>query len=210
MKIIKVAIIEDIKEIAEEVRYILNGEEDIECLQVYHDAESAISFLSRFPADIVLCDIGLPRASGIEALTAITRVHPDINFCMFTVFEDDELIYRSLKCGAKGYILKNSEAKTIIRSIRELSRGGSPMSPQIARRILDAFADSGISLQKVDLPLTAREEELLDFLSQGLMYEEIAGKMSITSGTVKQHIHKIYKKLQVRNRTEAVNLYLNR
>ena len=210
-QVIKVAIIEDLKDVALELQDLLNDEDDIDCSQVYHDAESAIAFLTKFPADIVLSDIGLPGASGIEAIIAIREACPQTQFCMFTVFEDNQKIFQSIQAGAKGYILKNSNPTRIVQSIKELRQGGSPMNPEIARKVIDAFtAPNGTSPETAPLPLTPREFELLHQLSKGLLYKEIATELGITVGTVKQHIHKIYDKLQVNNRTEAINLYLRR
>jgi len=205
---VKIAIIEDLRDIAYELQDLFNAEEDFQCTQIYHNAEDAIDFLTKFPADIVLTDIGLPKADGITAISAIQEHCPETQFCMFTVFEDNDKIFKSIKAGAKGYILKNSDPDLIINSIRELSAGGSPMNPEIARKVLDAFMTSAPTTKKADLPLTKREMELLDQLSKGLLYKEIAEVLGITIGTVKQHIHKIYDKLQVNNKTEAINKYL--
>lgn len=207
----KIAIIEDIKEIALDLQDLFNQQDDMSCTQIYHNAEDAIQFLTKFPADIVLTDIGLPRADGIQAIIAIREQCPNTQFCMFTVFEDNTKIFQSIKAGAKGYILKNSKSEKILSSIRELKNGGSPMNPEIARKVIDYFTT--IPLEKKvnrDLPITTREMELLEELSNGLLYKEIATKLGITIGTVKQHIHKIYDKLQVNNRTEAINKFLNR
>lgn len=208
---IKVAIIEDLKDVASEMQELFNEEEDMICSQVYHTAEEAITFLPKFPADVVIVDIGLPGASGVEAIVAIREMMPNTQFCMFTVFEDDDKIFKSLQAGAKGYILKNSSPDKILSSARELYQGGSPMNPEIARKVIDAFTAPKTETDKAtNLPLTKREFELLELLSQGLLYKEIAAELGITTGTVKQHIHKIYDKLQVNNRTEAINRYLNR
>lgn len=210
-KLIKIAIIEDLKDVALGLRDLFNEEEDMTCNQMYHSAEEAITFLPNSPADVVIVDIGLPGASGIEAIVALREKLPTTQFCMFTVFEDDEKIFRSLKAGAKGYILKNSSPEKILNSARELHSGGSPMNPQIARKVIDAFSQPQKSKIKTSqLPLTKREFELLDLLSKGLLYKEIGNTLGITTGTVKQHIHKIYDKLQVNNKTEAINLYLDR
>ena len=208
---IRVAIVEDIRDVAENIKIIINDELDFHCQQVYYNAEEAEIFLLKAPVDIVLLDIGLPQASGIELMLKLAPKIPETQFCMFTVFEDDEKIFKSLKAGAKGYILKNEAPESIIKSLRELFHGGSPMSPSIARRIIDSFSNDNKSSNKnIELPLTKREAELLDLLSQGLLYKEIAQEVGITIGTVKQHFHNIYEKLQVNNKTEAINLYLNR
>lgn len=207
MSKITVAIIEDLKEIAAELADMLNAE-GFECHQIYHSAEDAITFLPKNEVDIVIVDIGLPRKSGIEAISHLKSVAPKMQFCMFTVFEDDEKIFRSLEAGAKGYILKGTESKKIAESILELHGGGSPMSPTIARRILEVFRPPApqSNAETLDM-LSAREKELLTHLAKGLYYKEIAEKMGITTGTVKQHINRIYDKLQVQNRTEAINKF---
>ena len=115
---------------------------------------------------------------------------PHLLFCMFTVYEDDDKIFRSLQAGAKGYILKNASSEKMLTAIRELYEGGSPMSPTIARRVIDSFTNANFQ-NKIILPLTSREMELLTLLAKGLLYKEIAEKLFITTGTVKQHIHKI-------------------
>jgi len=207
---IKIAIIEDLRDIAYELQDLFNEEQDFQCTQIYHNAEDAIDFLTKFPADVVLADIGLPKADGITAISSIREQCPQTQFCMFTVFEDNDKIFKSIKAGAKGYILKNSDPEIIISSIRELHQGGSPMNPEIARKVLDAFMNTAPVAKGEDLPLTKRELELLEQLSKGLLYKEIAQVLGITIGTVKQHIHKIYDKLQVNNKTEAINLYNNR
>jgi len=207
---IKIAIVEDIKTVAENMKELINDEPDFLCQQIYFNAEDAITFLPKAPVDIVLLDIGLPRASGIELMQSLKGQIPDMQYCMFTVFEDDEKIFGSISAGAKGYILKNSNPDDIMASLRELHFGGSPMSPTIARKVIDSFNKPNTPEKNQELPLTKREHQLLDLLSQGLLYKEIARDLGITTGTVKQHIHNIYEKLQVNNKTEAINLYLKR
>ena len=204
---IQIAVLEDLKDVAVMLSEILNDEEDLQCRHVYHNAEDAMHFLPQQSADILIVDIGLPRASGIEAMTALTSQCPHMQFCMFTVYEDDDKIFESIKAGAKGYILKNASPAQIVDAVRELHKGGSPMSPSIARRIIELFSSLPASPVTQKLPLTDREMELLELLSRGLLYKEIAEALGITVGTVKQHIHKIYDKLQVSNRTEAINKY---
>lgn len=205
---LKLAILEDLKDVAFMLQELFSEEEDIQCRQVYHTAEDAMQFLPSNPADILIVDIGLPRASGIDAIQYLSQYCPAMQFCMFTVYEDDEKIFKSLQAGAKAYILKGSDPSKIIEAVRELHQGGSPMSPSIARRILDVFQKVKMPSTEFKLPVTPREEELLSHLSKGLLYKEIADLMGITTGTVKQHIHKIYDKLQVSNRTEAINKWM--
>jgi len=205
MKQIKIAILEDLKDVSEHLKLIFNREEDMICTQVYQNAEDAMHFLVANPADILVVDIGLPRASGIEAIRYLTEHCPAMEYCMFTVYEDDDKIFNSLQAGAKGYILKSATADKIVAAVRELHEGGSPMSPIIARKVLTSFKKFQMMPVVAALPLTTRELEILQLLSRGQLYKEIGDKLDITIGTVKQHIHKIYGKLQVSNKTEAIN-----
>ena len=202
---IQVAILEDIQDVAETVKSYINDESDMVCKHVYSNAEDAIHFIPNNDLDVLIVDIGLPRKSGIEAITELTEKCPSLQFCMFTVYDDDDKIFESLKAGAKGYILKGASKDKIISSIKELYSGGSPMSPLIARRIIDTFSVLQVTPVLNSLPITDREMELLTLLSQGMLYKEIASELGITLGTVKQHIHKIYDKLQVSNKVEAIN-----
>ncbi len=206
METIRIAVLEDLKEVACELMEMFNEEPDMECRQVYSNAEDAMHFLPSNPTDILIVDIGLPRASGIDAMKVLSEKCPGMQYCMFTVYEDDDKIFNSLQTGAKGYILKGSSQEKILEAVRELYRGGSPMSPSIARRVLDVFQRMKVTPVVVSLPLTDREQEILNLLAKGLLYKEIGELLNITTGTVKQHIHRIYDKLQVSNRTEAVNL----
>ena len=137
---ISVAIVEDLKEVASLLCDSINEESDMECHQVYHNAEDAIVFLPKSLPDIIIVDIGLPRASGLEVIKYISPLSSKTQFCMFTIYDDDEKIFKSIHAGAKGYILKGSDSGKIIESIRELYKGGSPMSYNIARRVLDFFS----------------------------------------------------------------------
>ena len=204
-QMIKISIIEDIKDVALSVQAMINSQSDMICDHIFHNAEEAMMFVPHQDADIVIVDIGLPRASGIDAITTLKDKCPYVLFCMFTVYEDDEKIFRSLQAGANGYILKGASKDKILTSIRELAEGGSPMSPTIARRIIETFTEKKVQPTNMALPLTTREMELLQLLAKGMLYKEIAQFLSITTGTVKQHIHKIYEKLQVTNKTEAIN-----
>ena len=209
MKKIEVVIIEDIKEIAHEVRDLIDESIDFQCKRVYYSAEEAMIFLPQNPPQIVIVDIGLPGMSGIHLIEKLITLIPQTLFCMFTMFEDDDKIFQSLKAGSKGYILKNASPNSILQSIKELYDGGSPMSPTVARKVIEAFSKIIPASKNINSPLSLRETEILNLLSVGLLYKEIGEKLQITTGTVKQHIHKIYDKLHVSNRTEALNKYKN-
>lgn len=170
MEKIKIAIVEDIPEIANTLKELIGNCNDMVCNLIYSNAEDAMNFIPHNDLDIVVADIGLPRASGIDAIRFLTERCPKLQFCIFTVYDDDDKIFQSLQAGAKGYILKNSSNEKIIVSIRELHYGGSPMSPSIARRIIDIFRKANIIPAITVLPLAQREIELLDLLAMGYLY----------------------------------------
>lgn len=207
---ITIAILEDHKDIAESLKDLINDQPDMACEYVYHSAEDAMVFVPNKSIDILILDIGLPRASGIDAMNHLKTKGCVKEFCMFTIYEDDERLFTSLQAGARGYILKGTPPDKILESIRDLYLGGSPMSPMIARRVLEKLQHPGIEFLSNELPLTQRENEILIMLSKGYLYKEIAERLSLTVGTIKQHIHKMYEKLQVSNRTEAINRLLGR
>jgi len=206
----KVSIVEDNQEVLDFLTDTFNKSNDFYCQQVYKNAEEAISFLPKSDADIVIVDIGLPGVSGIECVRQVKSLRSDIHFMMYTVFENNNDIFESLKAGATGYLVKSQiSEEAILIAVRELMAGGSPMSPSIARKVTDFFFSGHSSFKELDL-LGKREKEVLELLSKGLLYKEIAEEMDIVIGTVKVHINKIYKKLHVQNKTEAINKYLGR
>lgn len=207
----KISIVEDNKEIMEFLTRTFQNSEEYDCVQTYKDGSSALSFLPKSDVDVVIVDIKLPgKVNGIDCVKQIKGLRPDILFMMYTQFENDNDIFESLKAGASGYLVKSTlKAETIITAIEELLNGGSPMSPSIARRITEFFFNGHGNFKALEL-LGKREKEVLELLSRGLLYKEIGVELGITTGTVKVHINKIYKKLHVGNRSEAINKYLGR
>jgi len=208
-KIIKLAIVEDRTDMKAFLLETFKETEGFECNYVYSSAEDAITFLPKTDVNIALVDIGLPGESGIDCVRKVKAIRPDILFLMYTIFDRDNNIFESLKAGANGYLLKSAKKEKIIESIKELVQGGSPMSPAIARKVTEFFfndQNSRKEFKELEL-LGKREKEVLEWLSKGLLYKEIGHKLGITVGTVRQHIHNIYKKLHVQNRTEAINKY---
>lgn len=199
-----ICIIEDIPEINEGLVDLLEKDERFSIIGNFSTAEKAMEELPNLMPDIVISDINLPNKSGIDALKYIKNLHPQIQFIMFTIYEDSDQVFDALKSGASGYILKNTTPSKIIESIIELSEGGSPMSPSIARKVINTFNSSNSSSTVEDL-LTQREFEIIKLLSKGFLYKEIADQLFISISTVKRHINHIYEKLQVQNKTEAVN-----
>lgn len=200
METILVSIVEDIAEIREGMRFLVNQTPGMRCLSVYDNAEDALAGLLDSPPDLAIMDIALPGSTGIECIRALRAAGSRIQFMVFTVYEDSDQVFEALKAGASGYLLKNSPPDKIIAALQELHQGGSPMSTSIARKVVHSFRPAA-----EEQTLSNRETEILGLLSKGLLYKEIAGLLGITTGTVRQHIHNIYDKLHVGNRTEALN-----
>ena len=212
-KKISVAIIDSHKSFAIELSKVINAESDLNCTQIYINAEEATTFLQNYPVDIVLLNINLPYLDEHDFMSSLKRSKPEMEFCILTEISEDSKVLGSFKRGAKGYLLKEENSTMIISSIRLLREGGSPMSPTIARKVIDSYSKTtpqNVIGDHIDLPLSPREKEIMGQLSKGLQYKEISSLLQITTGTVKQHIHKIYNKLQVSNKTEAINLFLSR
>jgi DNA-binding NarL/FixJ family response regulator len=201
---IKVAIVEDEADIREALHVFIHGSSGFSCEFVYANGEEALEKLPLIDVDVVIMDINLPGIDGINCMIALKKIVPHIQFMMCTVFDDDENIFKALESGAKGYILKRTSPAQILEAIKELHSGGSPMSSEIARKVVESLnRKNKYSLQSEIL--TSREKEILEFLSKGFLYKEIAEKLFISKETVKKHIHNIYGKLQVQTRTEALN-----
>jgi DNA-binding NarL/FixJ family response regulator len=200
---IHVAIIEDIKEIREGLQMLIDSSDGFVCSEIFASAEQAIEKLPGSCPDVALMDINLPGMTGIEAVKKLKVQCPSTLFIMSTVYEDDENIFESLKAGASGYLLKKTAPSKILDAITEVYEGGSPMSSQIARRVIASFQKKD-SIDEADI-LTPKEKEILKALSKGLRYKEIADEMKISMETVRSHARKIYEKLHVQSRTEALN-----
>ena len=160
--------------------------------------------IPKLKPDIVIMDINLPGMNGIECIRQVKSKVPFTQFMMFTVYENDEKVFEALKAGASGYLLKNTGLVQLIEALKELHTGGSPMSANIARKLVSVFRNNQKETTSAEV-LSKRENEILLLLSRGLLYKEIADQLSISTNTVRQHIHNIYEKLHVQNRTEALN-----
>ncbi len=200
---ITICIIEDLIEIQKGLQTIIESDSRFKLLKSFENAEDAIAQLPILNPDIVLTDINLPGKRGIDCITEIKNEIPDTQFIMFTIYEDNDQVFEALKAGASGYILKNTSSEKIIESLLELNDGGSPMSPKIARKVLSSF--NVITKNNVSDLISKREQEVLELLSKGFLYKEIGDKLNITLSTVKRHLNHIYQKLQVQNKTEAIN-----
>jgi DNA-binding NarL/FixJ family response regulator len=200
---IKICIVEDLKDAREEIVGLLSMDKRFEMQNAYSNAETAATGLPLKQPDIVIMDINLPGMNGIDCIKKVKNTCPHTQFIMFTVYENDENVFDALEAGASGYLLKKTPMQKIVDSLIELHQGGAPMSMQIARKVIEKMQGNKTTGQIE--ALTFREDEVLHCLAKGLLYKEVANKLNITIGTVRQHIHNIYKKLHVQNRTEALN-----
>ncbi len=206
---IHVAIVEDIDEIREGLAELINSAEGFRCVAAYACAEAALEDLPDWEPDVVLMDIGLPGMSGIECIARLKTQCPRMQFMMLTIYDDDEKIFKSLEVGASGYILKKTPQDKLLEAIRDLHHGGSPMSGEIARKVVQAFQKT----RQASTPtaeLSKREQEILAHLSKGFLYKEIANDLHLSVETVRTHLRNIYEKLHVRNRAEAMLRYLQK
>jgi DNA-binding NarL/FixJ family response regulator len=200
---ISLAIVEDLDEVREGLNQFISLNPEFKVLDTFKTAEEALYDIPRLQPDIVIMDINLPGMNGIECIRQVKNKSPKTQFMMFTVYENDEKVFEALKAGASGYLLKNTGLVQMIEALSELHNGGSPMSANIARKLVTVFREQE-NLAPIET-LSNRENEILQLLSKGLLYKEIADQLSISTSTVRQHIHNIYEKLHVQNRTEAIN-----
>jgi DNA-binding NarL/FixJ family response regulator len=206
---ITVAIVEDNDQLRNTLARVLGRAEGFRCVSHYGSAEAALESLPKDRPDVVLMDINLPGMNGVECVRQLRTLLPDSQVVMLTVYEDTDSIFNALTAGAAGYLLKRTQTKELLEAIREVHRGGSPMTTHIARKVTQSFQRAGPSPQPTE-NLSEREQEVLNCLSQGFLYKEIAEKLGISYETVHTYIRRIYEKLQVRTRTEAVAKFLRR
>ncbi|MDE3068768.1 MAG: response regulator transcription factor, partial [Verrucomicrobiota bacterium] len=175
----------------------------------YANDEDALARLPHDKPDVVLMDINLPGMNGVECVRQLKPLAPQVQVMMLTVYEDTENIFNALAAGASGYLLKRTPGRELLEAIREVHRGGSPMTTHIARKVVSSFQRTPAAATSAEA-LSPREQEVLDCLAQGFLYKEIADKLGISYETVHTYIRRIYEKLQVRTRTEAVAKFLRR
>jgi DNA-binding NarL/FixJ family response regulator len=206
---ISVSIVEDNDQLRATLARVLNRADGFRCLSHYANAEDALKDLPRVRPDVVLMDINLPGMNGVQCVRQLKVLLPQIQVMMLTVYEDTDNIFNALAAGASGYMLKRTSSKELLEAIQDVQRGGSPMTMHIARKVVQSFQHTAATAQPTE-NLSEREQQVLDCLSQGLMYKEIAEKLGISYETVHTYIRRIYEKLQVRTRTEAVAKFLRR
>jgi len=203
---ISVSIVEDSEKLRGTLARVLNRAEGFRCVSQYASAEDALKDLPNVKPDVVLMDINLPGINGVECVRQLKKNLPQVQIMMLTVYEDTENIFDALTAGASGYLLKRTTGPELLEAIREVQRGGSPMTAHIARKVVQSFQKNAPAQPAENL--SEREQQVLDLLSQGLMYKEIADKLQISYETVHTYIRRIYEKLRVRTRTEAVAKFL--
>jgi DNA-binding NarL/FixJ family response regulator len=206
---ISVSIVEDNDKLRGTLVRVVNRADGFRCVSDYANAEDALKDLPQARPDVVLMDINLPGMNGVECVRQLKQLLPQTQVMMLTVYEDTENIFNALTAGASGYMLKRTSTKELLEAIQEVHRGGSPMTMHIARKVVLSFQKTAATAPATE-NLSEREQQVLDLLSQGLMYKEIADKLEISYETVHTYIRRIYEKLQVRTRTEAVAKFLRR
>lgn len=210
-KVVTIAIVDDSSDLRENIGGYLGAFPEFRCLNAYATAREALEGLPKNPPDVVLMDINLGEQAtdGIQCVRALKTLLPDVLVVMLTVFEDAEKIFRALAAGASGYLLKRQPPEELLAAIREVVAGGAPMSTPIARKVVRSF-QSAPAHGMESLELSHRELEVLQALAQGLAYKQIAHQLNVSIHTVRNYIRRVYEKLHVRSRTEAVVKFLNK
>jgi DNA-binding NarL/FixJ family response regulator len=201
--VIKVAIIEDQRNIRDCLSFLVSGTEGFSCTGSYRTMEEALDKIPRAMPDIVLSDIGLPGMDGIKGVRILKERYPDLVILMLSVYNDDDRIFDAICAGATGYLLKKTQPARLIESIKEAVQGGAPMSPEVARRVMEIFREFHPS-ERVDYNLTPHETRLLKLFVQGHNYKTAAAELGLSVNTISFHVRNIYDKLQVHSRSEAV------
>ncbi|HLX69704.1 MAG TPA: response regulator transcription factor [Verrucomicrobiae bacterium] len=204
---ISVCIIDDEKELRESIATFINGSPGFRCVSTYGSADIALQRVPADKPDVVLMDINMPGMNGIECVERLKSSMPDVQIVMLTVYEDTDQIFRALAAGATGYLLKRLSPSKLLQAIREVQTGGSPMSNSIARKVVASFQKAKKTDEKQP-HLSPREQAVLDCLAKGLTYKQIADQLEISIDTIRTHLRRVYEKLHVQSRTEAVAKYL--
>ncbi len=202
--IIKVAIVEDRREIRDALTMLINGTDGFRCCGAYRTMEEALDKIKGEVEDVVLSDIGLPGMSGIEGIRILKERHPNLLLLMLSVYDDDERIFDALCAGACGYLLKRTSPARLIECLKEAVQGGAPMSPEVARRVVALFRDIRPP-ERADYQLTPHETRLLKLLVEGHNYKTAAAELGVSFHTIHFHVRNIYEKLQVHSKSEAVS-----
>jgi DNA-binding NarL/FixJ family response regulator len=200
---VKVIIIEDLRDVREGLAVLINGSPGFRCTASFRTMEDALRSINGNLPDVVLTDIGLPGMSGVDGIRILKERHPELPTIALTVYDDDDRIFDALCAGASGYLLKNTPPARLLESLKEVSAGGAPMSPEVARRVIKLFREFRPP-DRSPSHLTQQETELLKLIVDGHSYKTAAAKLEISTSTVSFHLQNIYGKLQVHSKTEAV------
>lgn len=200
---VKIAIIEDNAPIRKILSEWMQQEKEFELVAAFADAEKAISGNVATLAQVVLVDINMPGMNGIECVRTLKPLDRDVNYVMLTAYHDAQLIFDALSAGASGYLLKRATREELVAAIKDVNNGGSPMSSSIARIVVEAFQNNSVKDDPIN-QLTPREYEVLELLAKGLLYKEIADQLGVSHNTVHTFVRRIYEKLQVHTRREAI------
>ena len=209
---IKVSIVDDESQLRQSIVAFINGSAGFRCLSAYGSAEEALKGLAKEQPDVVLMDIRMAGMNGIECVERLKELRPEIQIVMLTVYEDTDQIFEALAAGASGYLLKRLNPDRLLDAIREVHDGGSPMSHSIARKVVASFQKThSLSLEPgSSTSLSTREQTVLECLAKGLAYKQIADQLAISIPTIRSYLRRIYEKLHVQSRSEAVARYLRR
>jgi DNA-binding NarL/FixJ family response regulator len=203
---IRVALIEDDPELASQLSALINGSQGFSCTFSAPDGETALATIPAHDPHVVLLDIQLPKMDGIQTLKELKKLCPHIHVLMLTVYRDNKRLFEALRAGASGYLLKRTSTPKLLEAIREVHKGGAPMSAQIARQVVQFFRAGELTLSV----LTPRENQVLALLGEGRLYKEIADDLSVSINTIRAYIRIIYEKLHVNSRTEATRKLFGR
>ena len=206
---ITVSIVDDEKKLCRSIAAFVNGAPGFRCVSMYHSAEAALEHLPQDRPDVVLMDVHLTGMSGIECVERLKTMVPEMLVIMLTVYEDTDQIFNALSAGASGYMLKRLTPGKLLEAIREVHGGGSPMSRPIARKVVASFQRTGRT-DGEKTHLSSREQMVLDCFAKGLTYKQTADQLSISIDTIRTYVRRVYEKLHVQSRTEAVAKYMRR
>jgi DNA-binding NarL/FixJ family response regulator len=206
---VRVVLVEDDNDLRASMVKLLKKASGIRVVADYADAKSALADVVRHKPDVVLMDVNLPEMNGVECVRPLKLLLPEVHILMLTVHDDNDSLFNSILAGADGYLLKDTVPSRLMAAIREVSIGGSPMTPQIARRIVQRFRKTEPAPTNIE-NLTPRETEVLKQLAMGKQYKEIGENLDISMDGIRFHIRGIYNKLHVHSRTEAVLKYFGK
>jgi len=205
-KLIRIVVVDDDESVRCTLADAVNRFEGCECIGRFDSGDAALDGLSLDQPDVVLMDINMPGMNGIECVSKLKALYPNVEVVMLTVYQDVDNVLKSLAAGANGYLLKRASREELLAAIRQVLTGGSPMSSQIARKVVQAFRQPA-AIESDTSKLSAREQEVLALLAKGFLYKEIAQQLEIGYDTVHNYIRRIYEKLRVRSRGQAVAKY---